>query len=401
MRLENLIIKNFKGIDSLEFKPKSINLIVGKNNTGKTSILESIDLLFNPQHIRQHYNRHFSKLINVLSEYSEIKGTLKDKETIVKFKKPDMQLISSEFKNRLVEVLKVDVIKTGMAFTEEIEREINEILKTALDDEMLSELSKETVLLVADKKEETYSSLTIKMFNVSQKISELVSKNLHKKFHIKLDKRSILNFSIPQAIVGFPVSIGREDETSNVICMASLKLSGQEEIGSEEAIKIHEIEERIKEYKLLNNLEKFDLNFLLFKYGEKTEAIPYDFMGDGFKSMVGFLWKLPSDVKNKIVLLEEPETKMHPGYIKQLIQFIIKFSKETGTQFFITSHSIDFIELFLEEDLSEKEKDYLEKEFLLLRMEKDQDTNAIVPYISKYEEAKSEKNQLFMDLRGL
>lgn len=45
--LEHLQIKNFRGFDSLEIAGLSrINLFVGKNNSGKTSILEALFLLF-------------------------------------------------------------------------------------------------------------------------------------------------------------------------------------------------------------------------------------------------------------------------------------------------------------------------------------------------------------------
>ena len=44
--LQRLTIKNFRGFDSLEIDGFSkINLFVGKNNSGKTSVLESIFLV--------------------------------------------------------------------------------------------------------------------------------------------------------------------------------------------------------------------------------------------------------------------------------------------------------------------------------------------------------------------
>ena len=37
MKIKEITINNFKGIDNLNIKPKMINLIVGKNNTGEIS----------------------------------------------------------------------------------------------------------------------------------------------------------------------------------------------------------------------------------------------------------------------------------------------------------------------------------------------------------------------------
>ena len=55
MQIKELKIENFKGISYLKFSPKKINLIVGRNNTGKTSVLEAIDLLFNTVKLRCYF----------------------------------------------------------------------------------------------------------------------------------------------------------------------------------------------------------------------------------------------------------------------------------------------------------------------------------------------------------
>lgn len=45
--LEHLSLRNFRGIETVDFNPLGqVNLIVGGNNTGKTSVLEAIVLLF-------------------------------------------------------------------------------------------------------------------------------------------------------------------------------------------------------------------------------------------------------------------------------------------------------------------------------------------------------------------
>ena len=46
--LEHVEIEGFKGLEHVEFEPTDINLVTGRNNTGKTSFLEAIDLLYNP-----------------------------------------------------------------------------------------------------------------------------------------------------------------------------------------------------------------------------------------------------------------------------------------------------------------------------------------------------------------
>ena len=51
--LSYLNIRNFRGVKDLELNDLStINIIVGDNNSGKTSLLEAISLLENPDSIR-------------------------------------------------------------------------------------------------------------------------------------------------------------------------------------------------------------------------------------------------------------------------------------------------------------------------------------------------------------
>ena len=69
MTITKLSIESFKGINQLSFEPKQLNIIVGRNNTGKTSILQAIDLVFNSkiQYYKQ-YHSHLSSLIKFKKE---------------------------------------------------------------------------------------------------------------------------------------------------------------------------------------------------------------------------------------------------------------------------------------------------------------------------------------------
>ena len=70
MEIKNVEITGYKGISHLKFSPKKINILVGKNNTGKTSVLQAIDLLFNNTHImnknmESYFNIYLKKSITI------------------------------------------------------------------------------------------------------------------------------------------------------------------------------------------------------------------------------------------------------------------------------------------------------------------------------------------------
>ena len=61
--IQNIEISNFKGVRNLEIDVGLINIITGENNAGKTSLLQAIDLAFNPRSITE-YEESIKYLIN-------------------------------------------------------------------------------------------------------------------------------------------------------------------------------------------------------------------------------------------------------------------------------------------------------------------------------------------------
>ena len=45
MEIKKISIRNFKALHDVEFEPGSVNVFVGTNGAGKTSLLESIGIL--------------------------------------------------------------------------------------------------------------------------------------------------------------------------------------------------------------------------------------------------------------------------------------------------------------------------------------------------------------------
>ncbi len=399
MKIERLSVNNFKGIDRLEFAPKMINLIIGKNNTGKTSLLEAIDLLFNTEKFRKYYEKHLSDIINVSSEESEVTALINSEETKLKLRRPDIINVGTAFKKELTEIVR-ELIKyktNKEKLTADIKKEIEKILNTVINEGLLLELSRESIAIVKDGKEEIYFSFgSDKLKEMLENIFESISKHINKKFKIKIEP--FLAIFVLQR--GYATHAKNKTKINEiVIFIRELKLRGKEKISKEDKEKILKIEEYIKEYKLIKNLERFDLDYLSFKYNSKIDSIPYDFMGDGFKAIVDLIWQFLSKTKKEIVLIEEPETHMHPGYIYELIKFLIKFSREMDIQLFITSHNIDFIEGFFDENLSKEDEQYLKKELLILRMEKIK--NYTISELLEYNDAKSTIDDLLIDLRGI
>ncbi|PKP61112.1 MAG: hypothetical protein CVT88_01025 [Candidatus Altiarchaeales archaeon HGW-Altiarchaeales-1] len=389
----------------MKFSPKKINLIVGRNNTGKTSVLEAIDLLFNPENIVQMYGEHLSDIIHTETEYSEL---------VAKIGKSKKKLrISKSYKSEVIYQFKKDVtgafirslnkffalinLPENIIDTEEIRHKLENKMDEAITPEIIGIISKKSVCLLKDSEDKTvryhlpfseYSRISRILLPVSLEIFEQISKQGTKSLNEKVlsydEVLSVINANMFEMFSLFehPTKISGGKNVVLIKDLSGVKFE-LEEKDAEMKRKIRNIESIIKEHNLIENLERLS------------------FLGDGFKVMVGLLWHISSpNMENKIVLLDEPETHMHPGYILELIKFLIKFSDKLNIRFFITTHSWDFLDLLLDKDnFSQEDQKYLEKDLLLLRMDKLDDST--IPTISDYKDAKYAKDKLFLDLRGI
>ena len=97
----------------------------------------------------------------------------------------------------------------------------------------------------------------------------------------------------------------------------------------------------LEEFKVLPKNNKWVLSAILTKY-----SIPFYLLGDGIKSAFIYIALLNS-VEKGIILIEEPELHQHIGSMEFIAEAIIKSRKERENQVFITTHSLEFIDLVL------------------------------------------------------
>jgi AAA15 family ATPase/GTPase len=162
------------------------------------------------------------------------------------------------------------------------------------------------------------------------------------------------------------------------------------------AIRTSDIEDYLQRNEIVEKLNDFSFDKLVYSdEGEKYE-VPYESMGDGFKTIVGILWELHAGSGTKeVLLLEEPERHMHPGYVYNVVDQMIELVKQLDLQLFITTHNTDLIEAFLSDKFDKKRQKYLRDHFKLIQLTEP------VHRTLDYDSAKEEVNNLNVDLRGI
>jgi predicted ATP-dependent endonuclease of OLD family len=75
MKITHVIIKNFRSIEEIEFKPRDLTTLIGPNNAGKSSVLRALEIFLNQQapELDEWRSGHAGEPIVVEVEFSEVK----------------------------------------------------------------------------------------------------------------------------------------------------------------------------------------------------------------------------------------------------------------------------------------------------------------------------------------
>ena len=410
-RIERVDVEGFKGIESLAVEPSGINIVTGRNNTGKTSLLEAIQLAFDPGAIKR-FEDNIGQVINREYEQAILDIETEDKEQKIEIQSPDRGQVReilvegalmsvSEFVNYLDGQYDSEIKVSDSSYNE-----LREIAISLLSTDFISEVSDLVIILHFNEKVYPFivpvENVRRFYFNVldeaigllSEKNIPGVEKQLSDAIAYMITRSDSGSYDILPNFIETPPSA-----TGTVTFVDIPDPTTQPEPKDDEAsaIKIDDIEDFLIEHEILENLRDFDLDYLVFEDEDGVKySVPYDFMGDGFKAIVGILWELlDDDLSGNVVLLEEPGTHMHPGYVRELVYFLVNLAREEDVQLFITTHDNDFISDFFTENLTDGEREFLEEEFTLVQMQED------AADVMGYEEAEEQLKELHLDLRGL
>jgi len=411
MTIKIIEIENYKGISKLRFNPRKINILVGRNNTGKTSVLEAIQLLFYNEEIQK---TTMSSFFNIYSKDRTItiSATVDSEKIKITIREPTETEVVNAFAKKLVESFienfqRISKDKIDKTFIKELET----IVIKNLDDEFRNVLTRNSLVLSNEKGEDSvYHTLEFFMFDKLQILMKAITEHMERLLPTqeKTEQSKYLRNVAERTIYSPRGLLNRKsiqtNYKSNVIYIRSIideiNLSFSRR-RPEDSERLHKIEKIAKEHNFIGNLEKLDFDNVLFVTPHGIRGHAFSFLGDGFKSIIGLLWQLSSDkISNSVILLDEPENHMHPGFIKELIKFIIGSSKELNIQFFITTHSSDVLDIFLSEELDEIERAYVKDELRILKMDKIKDSMTIAECLN-YDQSRETKDKLLLDLRGI
>lgn len=321
--IESLKIKNFKNLDGLETpKLSQINLISGKNNVGKSSLLEAIAIYSNP-----------SQIIEILGEREEYPFYNRDEdETEIIIKNTDA--FSSLFTDRDDEVSENNIIKIS-------DKENTLSIQFSYYRETTEEDNGETI----QKRELVNPNTDINSEDIQKAI--IINKPNTYNFFIRLNR----NLRI------LPIRFNTSGNSNTIIRLSTKLLNNiqiaqlldkiifsKEENNVIEALQI--IEKDIERLGLIGE-NNFRGRRPVVKIKGSNKQFPLKSMGDGINHIFSIILALVN-CENGCLLIDEIDNGLHYSVQENLWKVIFELSKKLNIQVFATTHSNDCINSFTE-----------------------------------------------------
>ncbi len=304
---KDITIEHFRGIRNLQLNNAGqINLFLGKNNCGKSTVLDAIFLLSGFS------DPSFNIRINQMRGYD----SLKSEDLLLNFYNMDSETpihLFSTFDLQVSRDLQVSLIPSN-------EIQIN--------------ISKSTQSDLTNLKEKTYSGLSFQ-FALGQ---EQYLTNLHINDYIDSSK----DRNIESSVAGVIEITKPYTEQLNAIYMNSqvafrntvIRLANIINNKQEKNIVkiLSKIEPKIQSIAIVDSIIKVDIGL--------DRLIPVNMLGDGIRRLMAIIVAM-YDSKNGVILIDEVDNGLHYTAIPNLWIAILEAAKTMNIQVFATTHNKD------------------------------------------------------------
>lgn len=332
MRISSLVIKNFKSIKYLEINDiENALILVGKNNVGKTAIIDALKILSGSYKVQSYDFNEFNHKIVIQIKLEILEEDLKNlykQRKVSSFKK--YSLWKKDFINKIPcyknhsVFIQCSVNKSGfIRYSDGINK----------DNKYLSELLPEFYIL-DNKRSLNEIQEAILKFHGSNLVNEL------KKDHCLFEKAKVCHKCFN--CIGFIKNKKIDDLTINETTkllnykLYNLNLRKYEQVINNYMRKNGNMIYEIK-YKNELDFEQLLQMKTTFYNKENHRIIPFESISEGIKSMyILSLFEAYSNESNKlpmIILIEEPEMYLHPKLQKIASEILYRLSKKNQVIF--------------------------------------------------------------------
>lgn len=356
--LKNIYVNGYKGFNELEIsKLTNINIIVGANNIGKTSLLEAIEFLSNPSDLYRLWKRLsvrkenpnlYYRIGNLFNKNND-KGKMvfrfnyDENKYIMKIDKKEEIIIETQF-NDHGNISSIDKRKI-------IKNLISKRMKKYFVNETNEELNKLKELLSEDDMVDKINDITSELISLKRELKEQEEKRIKLNIRTRCSQGGTKLETLKVNETG--TIFEAQEKKGNYECILLCPINYLK--GDYEEKKITEIIENQQKELLIEPLRYFDQNIidinysavikdytLTLKSGETKFTLPISEFGDGLKKTLVLLSYIYS-MKNGILLIDEIENGLHKDVLLDVYKALILSAQTQNVQIILTTHSLEAI----------------------------------------------------------
>lgn len=347
--MKSIHIKNYKNLKDFKIDSLSkINLIVGKNNVGKSTLLEAISIFASGGNILS-----LREILDIRGEIYDFPYSLEQDKKLERNISSFLSLISDRdielFINNGISII-CDISNDETILKKEVEIKLAKYIETSdsnnlqnikrqflsNEDPMSGDPNIEYGILVKNKINNDFQDV---LYKLSGRIRQLLPNIIQKTKPYELVRTN-------------EISRNKNPELFDKISLTPL----EKEIVT--ALKI--IEPNIEDINFLTeeSLSRFNrteerVPFVVFPLSSKKLRLTS--MGDGLNRILTIILALLNS-KDGFLLIDEFENGLHYTVQTQLWKIIYQLSEKLNIQVFATTHSDDCIKSFIESDTENKGK---------------------------------------------
>ena len=329
--LESIKIHQFRGLRDLELKDIGrINLLVGINNSGKTSVLEALSIYCQPLDIKVWLNTARQR------EQDYRTSRTPSFEALQWLFNHDSPFSSVEPKTGIISISGSGsfAVKRMTATYKEMERmALSDKRRTRVSGEDTTRLDKGLDLKV-ELETGQLNSLNNEETNLTENYPLWEGEFL---YGLSSKKEPSLNTTTVT-----PVSHSSEIGKFRLLSEASFQ-----DFKSDVVELLRQIDSTISDILILVPPGYSSLRFNIYIQHEKLGVVPVSTFGDGVRRLLHIALKLAS-VRGGILFIDELEVALHTEALQNSLSWLIKWCKEMDVQLFATTHSLETVDALLE-----------------------------------------------------
>ncbi|TAE48935.1 MAG: hypothetical protein EAZ06_01250 [Cytophagales bacterium] len=335
MKLISLKLTNFKKIsniaDNTIYLNEDINILVGGNNTGKTSILQAVQKLFGTKNIEPKDLNYLVKNGNL-----KIEGNVRfSEEEVLAFFEIAKNQFEHQVTNQKIQEIAKEIASNNSHFFEDLTFIERKNAQHSRNKSFSSDILKK---YAKSQEQDIYQII----FRASTILNATDFYNIYKS-PLYLDSRG--NLMEKEKFIPLNEIENQFKNQNNQVNIRGLLYA----LKKKKLDKFKEFKKRLlnvfselEDVDVIHNEDIGEFELILkekLRNNGTTEQVTYDIkdVGQGMQSLVLILATILL-LKPHIVLMDEPEAHMHPSLINEFVKYLKYLAKDT--QFIITSHSL-------------------------------------------------------------